>query len=125
MTVEQGKRSFPSRRDFVALGVGAFVVGTVPWAARNRTKLVRRTIPVMGTLGEMAIVHKDERYAYGAMDAAFQELLRVEALLTRLNLSEGRVAIAVNGELSPRSERALRLLQDGDTVEVIHAVAGG
>lgn len=49
----------------------------------------------------------------------------VEALLSRLDLPGGRVAIAVNGELSPRSEHADRLLQDGDTVEVIHAVAGG
>ena len=49
----------------------------------------------------------------------------IKALLSRLDLPEGRVAVAVNGELSPRSEHARRLLQDGDTVEVIHAVAGG
>ena len=49
----------------------------------------------------------------------------VEALLSRLDLPKGRVAVAVNGELSPRSEHARRLLEDGDAVEVIHAVAGG
>jgi len=37
----------------------------------------------MGTFGEVAIVHKDERYAQGAIDAAFQELQRVESVLTR------------------------------------------
>jgi thiamine biosynthesis lipoprotein len=37
----------------------------------------------MGTFGEVAIVHKDEKYAQGAIDAAFQELQRVEAQLTR------------------------------------------
>jgi thiamine biosynthesis lipoprotein len=37
----------------------------------------------MGTFGEVAIVHKDEKYAQGAIDAAFQELYRVEGLLTR------------------------------------------
>ncbi len=49
----------------------------------------------------------------------------VAAILSRLDLQGGRVAVAVNGELSPRGEHARRLLQDGDTVEVIHAVAGG
>jgi sulfur carrier protein len=49
----------------------------------------------------------------------------IEALLSRLDLKGGRVAVAVNGELSPRSEHGQRSLQDGDTVEVIHAVAGG
>ena len=85
MTVENGKRSFPSRRDIISLGIGAFVVGSFPFAARSRKHLVRRTLPVMGTLGELALVHKDQRYAQGAMDAAFQELQRVEALLTRFS----------------------------------------
>ncbi len=79
MTVENRKQPFPSRRDFISLGIGAFVVGTIPFAARGRTRLVRRTLPVMGTLGEVAVVHKDERYAQGAIDAAFQELQRVES----------------------------------------------
>ncbi|MGW8266664.1 MAG: FAD:protein FMN transferase [Longimicrobiales bacterium] len=84
MTVENGKRPFPSRREFISLGVGAFVVGSIPLARRGRRRhLIRRTLPVMGTLGEVAIVHGDERYAQGAIDAAFQELRRVEALLTR------------------------------------------
>ncbi len=39
----------------------------------------------MGTFGEVAIVHKDEKYAQGAIDAAFQELQRVESLLTRFH----------------------------------------
>jgi len=84
MTFENRKRPFPSRREFISLGVGAFVIGSIPLARRGRRRqLVRRTLPVMGTLGEVAIVHGDERYAQGAIDAAFQELRRVEALLTR------------------------------------------
>jgi thiamine biosynthesis lipoprotein len=84
MTVENEKRPLPSRRDFISLGVGAFVVGSMPLALRGRRKqLIRRTLPVMGTLGEVAIVHGDERYAQGAIDAAFQEIKRVEAALTR------------------------------------------
>ena len=84
MTVENGKRPFPSRRDFISLGVGAFVVGSLPLALGGRRRqLVRRTLPLMGTLGEVAIVHGDERYAQGAIDAAFQEMKRVEDILTR------------------------------------------
>ncbi len=84
MTEENGTHPFPSRRDFISLGVGAFVIGSIPLALRGRRRqLIRRTLPVMGTLGEVAIVHGDEAYAQGAIDAAFQEMRRVEALLTR------------------------------------------
>ena len=86
MTVENRKQPLPSRRDFISLGVGAFVVGSIPFAARGRKQLVRRTLPVMGTFGEVAIVHKDEKYAQGAIDAAFQEMYRVESILTRFRL---------------------------------------
>ena len=86
MTVESRKQALPSRRDFISLGVGAFVVGSIPFAARGRKQLVRRTLPVMGTFGEVAIVHKDEKYAQGAIDAAFQEMYRVESILTRFRL---------------------------------------
>jgi thiamine biosynthesis lipoprotein len=92
MTVESGKRAFPNRRDFISLGIGAFVVGTIPFATRGRRRLVRRTLPVMGTFGDVAVVHKDERYAQGAIDAAFQELKRVEALLTRFR-SDSEIGI--------------------------------
>ena len=51
--------------------------------------------------------------------------ITVEALLLRLELGDRRVAVAVNGEISPRTEHAERVLEDGDTVEVIHTVAGG
>ncbi len=117
MTVENGKRAFPSRREFISLGVGAFVVGTLPFAARGRTRLVRRTIPVMGTFGEVAIVHKDEKYAQGAIDAAFQELQRVESVLTRFrptseigraNLGAATGPQSVSAETSGVLQSALR-----------------
>jgi thiamine biosynthesis lipoprotein len=96
MTVENRKQPLPSRRDFISLGIGAFVVGTIPFAARGRQRLVRRTLPIMGTLGEVAVVHKDERYAQGAIDAAFQELQRVESVLTRFRSDSeiGRVNLS-------------------------------
>jgi FAD:protein FMN transferase len=76
-------RAGPSRREFLALGIGAFVVASVPWAASRRATLVRRSIPVMGTIAEVAVVHRDERYAHGAIDAAFAELQRVERTMSR------------------------------------------
>jgi thiamine biosynthesis lipoprotein len=40
----------------------------------------------MGTIGEIGVVHRDERFAQGAIDAAFQELRRVESMLTRFRV---------------------------------------
>ncbi len=113
MTVENGKRPFPSRREFLSLGVGAFLVGSIPLALRGRrTQLVRRTLPVMGTLGEVAIVHGDQRYAQGAIDAAFSELRRVEALLTRYSPDSevGRMNRLAFGDPQPVSAETAGVL---------------
>ncbi len=117
MTVERRKQPLPSRRDFISLGIGAFVVGSIPLAARGRNRLVRRTLPVMGTFGEIAVVHRDEKYAQGAIDAAFQELARVESVLTRFrpdseigraNLSAFSAPQDVSAETSTVLEASLR-----------------
>ncbi len=112
MTAEGGKRSFPSRRDFISLGVGAFVVGSLPLALGARRHLVRRTLPVMGTLGEIALVHRDGRFAQGAMDAAFSEIRRVEALLTRFRDDSeiGRVNLAAFAAPKPVSKETAGVL---------------
>jgi thiamine biosynthesis lipoprotein len=73
----------PTRREAVALGVGAFVVAAVPFARRRRAGLIRRTIPVMGTIAEVGVVHRDPQYAHAAIDAAFEELRLVDRLMTR------------------------------------------
>lgn len=73
----------PDRRQFVAFGLGLFVVAAVPLAARRRPQLVRRTLPVMGTIAEVAVVHGDARHAHAAIDAAMAELQRVERTMTR------------------------------------------
>lgn len=75
-----------TRRRFLALGVGAFVVGA--FASRthfNRPRLVRRVVPVMGTLAEVGIVARDEGRAQEAIDAAFGELYAVERRMSRFN----------------------------------------
>lgn len=83
MTKDPDRR--PSRREFVALGVGALVVAATPGVLRPPRRIVRRTVPVMGTLAEIAVVHRDERYAHRAIDAGIAELRRVEATMTRFD----------------------------------------
>lgn len=75
-------RRLPTRRELISLGLGAFVVGVIPFL-RRREVLVRRTVPVMGTLAEFAVVHGSPPYAHAAIDAAMGELRRVERLMTR------------------------------------------
>jgi thiamine biosynthesis lipoprotein len=74
-----------SRREVLALGAGAFVVASMSLAARGRRALVRRTLPVMGTIAELAVVHGDGRQAHAAIDAAMAALRRVDGLMTRFS----------------------------------------
>ncbi|MFP4623333.1 MAG: FAD:protein FMN transferase [Gemmatimonadota bacterium] len=75
----------PSRREFMALGVGAFVVAATPGLIRPPRRVVRRTVPVMGTIAEIGVVHRDARYAQGAIDAAIAELRAVDRTMTRFD----------------------------------------
>lgn len=49
----------------------------------------------------------------------------VADLLAQEHLAERRVAVEVNGEIVPRGLHGQRLLQSGDTVEIVHALGGG
>ncbi len=71
------------RRTFLTLGVGALAVAALPSALRRGTPLVRRRIPIMGTIAEVAVPSRDRGWAHGAIDLAFAELRRVEAEMTR------------------------------------------
>lgn len=106
-----------SRREFVALGAGAFVIASIPIGAARRERLVRRTMPIMGTIAELAVVHRDELYAHSAMDAAMAELTRIENLMTRFRFSSdiGRAnylasdrPVRINAETALVVEAALR-----------------
>lgn len=46
-------------------------------------------------------------------------------LLESLDLIGKRLAIEINGEIIPKSEHASHQLQDGDRVEIVHAIGGG
>lgn len=106
----------PTRRDVVVVGLGAFLVAAVPLASRRAPRLVRRSVPCMGTVAELGVVHRDEQYAQRAMDAALAELRRVEAAMTRfrddsevgrVNLAAGREAVSVSPETAAVVREAL------------------
>lgn len=76
-----------SRREFIGLGAGALVIGAVPITSRHQRRLIRRTMPVMGTIAELGVVHRNPAQAHGAIDAAMKELLRIESMMTRFRAS--------------------------------------
>jgi thiamine biosynthesis lipoprotein len=105
------------RREFVGLGLGAFVVAAIPLANRRPVGVVRRTMPVMGTLAQFAVVHRDPQQAHAAIDAAMDELLWVEQTMTRFtdtsdigraNLFAASEAIVVMPETAYVTREGLR-----------------
>jgi thiamine biosynthesis lipoprotein len=120
---EPPERANPSRRDFVALGIGAIVVAGLPVAVRRRRQLVRRSLPVMGTIADIAVVHRDPQYAHRAIDAALAELRWVDETMTRFNAGSevGRAnlealtrAVAISTETALVLAEALRWAQASD-----------
>lgn len=104
----------PNRREFIALGVGALAVAGLPRALRRRRHLVRRQIPIMGTIAEVAIRHPDEAWAQRAIDAAFAELRRTDRTMTRFT------ATSEVGRLNAAAGKAAVHVSD-DTAEVLSA----
>ena len=51
--------------------------------------------------------------------------LTLAALLDAAGLGGRRVAIEVNGAIVPRSRHAEHALNDGDRIEIVHALGGG
>jgi len=97
----------PSRRDFLAVGVGAFAVATVPWAVlRRSTRTVRRRVPVMGTIAEIAVVSRDEGHAQVAIDAAIARLQFVDATMSRFRADSEIGRANASGEAAISSETA-------------------
>jgi FAD:protein FMN transferase len=77
------ERRYPTRREFLGLGLGAFVVASTAGLLRRPEAVVRRSIPAMGTTAEIVVVHGDRRYAHGAVEAALAEMRAVEQAMTR------------------------------------------
>lgn len=49
----------------------------------------------------------------------------IQGLLTTLEMTQGRVAVEVNADIVPRSQHQQHLLNEGDRVEIVHAIGGG
>ncbi|HET9426572.1 MAG TPA: FAD:protein FMN transferase [Gemmatimonadaceae bacterium] len=107
------------RRRFITIGVGAFVVAGLPVALtrRRQPRTIRRSIPVMGTIAELVVVHDDVAKAEAAIDAAVAELRRVERTMTRFtatsdigraNAGAAQAAVAVSPETALVVREALR-----------------
>jgi len=89
----------PDRRAFLALGAGAFLVAAFPLVRGRRSALVRRTLPVMGTIAEFAVVAEERRAGHLAIDAAFAELEAVDRAMSRFRADSdvGRLNAAAPG----------------------------
>lgn len=120
---ERSGHSLPSRRQFIALGIGALAVVTTPRLLRRRRELVRRTVPVMGTVADIAVVHRDERYAQAAIDAAIAELRHIDRTMTRFsdsseigraNLKAGSEPVSISPATALVLEEALRWAKASD-----------
>jgi len=73
-----------TRRQLLALGGSAFVLALAPAALlRRRRQLVTRTIPVMGTIAKVVVVHGDRAEAERAIDLAFERLRWVDQTMSR------------------------------------------
>jgi len=84
MTDQINTRPF-GRREFIAIGTGAFALAALPIALRRHVAIARRTVPVMGTIAELTVVHRDEAVAQEALEAALAELRWVDATMSRFN----------------------------------------
>lgn len=83
MSIDRWLGPQPGRREFLTVGMGMFVALSLPVAIRRRVSLVRRRTLLMGTIAEVQIAHRDERFAEDAIDAAIAELQRIERMMTR------------------------------------------
>ncbi len=111
------------RREFLALGTGAFALGALPIALRRHVAVARRTLPVMGTIAEITVVDRSEALAQEALEAAIAELRFVDALMTRFrgdsdigraNAHAARDGVTVGRETAEVIETALRWASASD-----------
>lgn len=53
-----------------------------------------------------------------------EQIVTIQDLLCVLQLA-GRLAVEINGQIIARSHYAEHALQDGDHIEIVHAIGGG
>jgi thiamine biosynthesis lipoprotein len=96
------------------MGLGAFLVATLPRAARPARRLIRRNVPMMGSIAELAVVDRDARHGHAALDAALDELRRVERAMTRFDPDSevGRANARASSEPVAVSEPTAHVLRE-------------
>ena len=107
MSIKNSTHSWrPNRREMLLFGLGGLVVA-VPFARRTPLSLVRREFPVMGTIGRIAVAHRDPQRVQAAIDAAVEALRWVDRTMTnfsalsdvgRANLRAAKEAVAIAPE---------------------------
>ncbi|UCG87105.1 MAG: FAD:protein FMN transferase [Gemmatimonadota bacterium] len=105
----------PSRRDVVLLGIGAFAVATVPFLRSGRPRLVQRSVPVMGTIADIGVVHRDQAYAQAAIDAAIRQLRYVDRTMTAFSESSdvGRANSMATGAATVITSATASVITEG------------
>lgn len=105
------------RRAFLGLGAGLLGVALTPSWLRGRESLVRSTVPVMGTIGELGIAGREGAGTRAILAAAGAELRRVESLMTRFTPDSdvGRfnsAAVGTRVPVSPETAQVVRRARD-------------
>ncbi len=96
------RRTTLDRREFMSLGIGALVVSAIPLGAmRRKQEIFRRTIPVMGTIAEIAVAHRDSSVAQAAIDDAIAALRWTDEHLSRFRLDSEIATININAGIDP------------------------
>ena len=107
------------RRQLLGLGVGAFVVASLPLAISRRrgAEVVRRQVPVMGTFADLTVVGPSRRQGHAALDEAVAALRFVDRKMSafqatsdvgRANAQAATDAVEVGRETAAVVGEALR-----------------
>ncbi len=56
---------------------------------------------------------------------ALQDSISLQQLLEQQGYAQRRVAVEVNRSIVPKSRHPEHMLEDGDKVEIVHALGGG
>jgi len=111
-----------SRRELLAAAGGALVVAIAPLGLRRRV-LVRRSIPVMGTVANVLVAHDRPDVAERAIDLAFERLRWVDRTMSRfqdasdvgrVNRLATREAVPVDPATAAVLDASLRLAERTD-----------
>ncbi len=55
----------------------------------------------------------------------FDDGTTITALLETIDIGQREVAVAVNGEVVPRTKHASTVLRDADVIEIVRMIGGG